>query len=483
MNSLHKLASLCMIATSISASALSLPGLIGDNMMLQQQTDARLWGWAKPGSTVKVTTDWNNKEYSVKTDSKGKWILKVATPAASYTPTSLSISGDGTTIDIKNVLIGEVWFASGQSNMQMTLMGGGGSPVDGSMDAIAMSGRYNKAIRFSTIPTLLSATPQDSIPCDWKECNSDNSPWFSAIAYFFATKLNDMLDVPVGIVSCSYGGSPVEGWMPESILKEYPKVDLSLAAKEGVEPNDQPMAMYNAMLYPVAGYTVKGFIWNQGETNALRRTQGIYPEYLSRMVAHWRQLWGDDTLPFYTVEIPPFEYDGPEKIMGALQREAQLKAVDLIPHSDIVSSLDLFTPGLMCQIHPSVKRPAGERLAYMAAGDTYKISNIQYKSPRYASMELKDDGATAFIRFANADDGLAPFQGLKGFEVAGEDKVFHPAKATQIFSPEVGVSVTCPEVKKIVAVRYAFKNWPEGANVYGMSHLPLLPFRTDNWDK
>ncbi len=481
MISLRKLLTACAISAGISASALQLPHIIGNNMVLQQQTDARLWGWAKPGSKVSVKTAWNDAEYSTKAGKDGKWMINVATPAASYEPTSFTVTGDGTTIKVDNVLIGEVWFASGQSNMQLTMSGGEGTPIDGGSEAIAKSGKYKKAIRFATTPIALAKTPQDSVGGDWQICTPATVPYFSAVAYFYATTLNDILDVPVGIVSCSLGGSPVEGWLPESILKDYPSVDLSLAAKEGVLFNHQPMAMYNGMLYPLAGYTVKGFIWNQGETNALTGTQAIYPEYLSRMVAHWRELWGNDSLPFYTVEIPPFLYDGIDNVMGATLREAQLKAVDMIPNSGIISSIDLYTPGLWCQIHPSVKRPAGERLAYMAAGDAYGISGIRYKSPRFKSLEIKDDGATAYVRFDDAYDGLCPYQGLKGFEVAGEDKVFYPAVAVQVFGDDRGVSLTSPSVPKIVAVRYAFKNWPEGANVYGVSGLPLLPFRTDNW--
>ncbi|MDE7396860.1 MAG: sialate O-acetylesterase [Muribaculum sp.] len=471
---------------ALYGNALTLPAIIGDNMMLQQQTDASLWGWAKPGSEVKVTTDWDGKSYTAKAASNGKWKLTVATPVASYEPTSFSVTGDGKTIKVNNVLIGEVWLASGQSNMEMPLAGFIGSPVDGANDAVATSGRYNKAIRFSTTPRALFTTPQDSVGGDWKECSPENAPEFSAVAYFYARKLNDMLDVPVGIINCSYGGTCVEGWMPESILKDYPDVDLTLAAKEGVTEYKQPMSMYNGMLHPLAPYTIKGFLWNQGESNAMTGTQNVYAEYMNRMIGHWRELWGNDSLPFYIVEIPPFIYDGAEQIMSAKLREAQLKTVDMTPNTGIVSSIDLFTPGLSCQIHPSVKLQAGERLAYMAAGDTYGMKGVRYKSPRFDSMELQDDGATAILRFKDAHDGFTPYQGLKGFEVAGEDHVFHPANATQVFGPfpeVVGISVSSPDVPKIVAVRYAFKNWPEGANVYGVSELPLLPFRTDDWNK
>ncbi|WP_289859446.1 sialate O-acetylesterase [uncultured Muribaculum sp.] len=471
------------VAFAFGMNALTLPRIIGDNMMLQQKSNVLLWGWAKPGSKVKVVTDWNGKSYSVQAAGSGRWDIRVATPEASYETTSFTIEGDGKKIKVRNVLVGEVWFASGQSNMEMPMQGFIGSPVDGSNEAIAASGKLKHALRFSTTPRQLSAVPLDSVGGPWVECTPENAAEFSAIGFYFARRLNEMLDVPVGIINCSYGGTRVEGWMPGEILKQYPEIDLTLAAKPGVMEAFQPMSMYNGMLYPLAGYTVRGFLWNQGESNV--GMHDTYHKRLAQMVEHWRKLWDDNSLPFYAVEIPPFCYgDGLDGVSAALLRESQQKSIKLIPNSGMVSSIDLYTPGLWCQIHPSVKQPAADRLAYMAAGRTYGIQGIQYQSPSYKSMEKIDNGAAVMVRFNDAVEGMNPYQGMKGFEVAGEDRKFYPANAEQIFGPYPvveGVKLSCPEVKNIVAIRYCFKNWPEVGNVYNLRQLPLMPFRTDNW--
>ncbi len=469
-----------------SISALNLPAIIGNNMMLQQSTDARLWGWAKPGSKVTVTTAWNGKRYSATTAADGKWVLNVATPAASYTPTSFTVEGDGEKIKVDNVLIGEVWFASGQSNMEMPLRGFMGSPVNDADEAIATAGQRKHALRFTTTTRQLSAVPLDSVGGSWVECTPENAAEFSAIGYFFADKLQQIIDVPVGVINCSYGGTCVEAWMPREIVSTYPDIDLSVVAQPQDPVKNQYTAMYNSMLYPIAGYTVKGFIWNQGESNVGRHD--TYADRLATMVKHWRGLWNNDTLPIYMVEIPPFHYpDRFNGTSGALLREAQAKSLSLIPYSGIISSTDLQAPGEWWQIHPAIKRPAGERLAYMAAVRDYGVGAVDSESPRFESMTFENDGKTAVIKLANAPFGLAPYRDIEGFEVAGADKVFHPAKAEQNFWYVPGdmglVRISCPEVDKIESVRYRFKNYPDTKCAYGVRNLPLMPFRTDNWEK
>lgn len=474
-------ATLMIAVAAFEAQALQLPAIVGKGMVLQQQSDAALWGWAKPGSQVEVSTSWNGRTYKARAAKSGRWDVKVATPEASYTGYTVTVKGDGQTVEIPDVLIGEVWFASGQSNMEMPLEGFIGSPVDGSNDAIAGAGKHRHAIRFSTTPRARPVEPADSVGGPWQECTSANAPKFSAMAYFFARKLNDLIDVPVGIINCSYGGTSVEGWIPKEICETYTDIDMKQAYDpKGIECF-QPMVMYNGMLYPLAGYTIRGFLWNQGESNVGRHT--TYAAHLADMVAHWRKLWGDAdaSLPFYTVEIPPFSYGDEAGVAAALIREAQEKAMDIIPNSAMISSIDLATPGLSCQIHPSVKREGGERLAYLAAVRQYGVEGVRCESPKMAKVEF--DGATAMIRFDNAVDGLSPYQGMQGFEVAGADKVFHPAVAEQVFGPfpvVEGVRVSSPEVDKIEAVRYCFHNWCIGS-VYGTRQLPLKPFRTDSW--
>lgn len=464
-----------------AVDALTLPDIINRNMMLQQNADASIWGWATPGSEVTVTTGWNKKEYSAKSGENGRWNLKVATPAASYEPQVISISGDGATIVLDNVLIGEVWFASGQSNMEMTLNGFWGAPVEGSNKAIAEAGKYKKAIRFATVPRTKALTPQDSVRGGWVECTPENAPSFSAVGYFFARELNNIIDVPVGIINCSWGGSKVEGWLPAEILTSYEDINLEDAEHPGDREHPeyhQPMIMYNGMLHPLIGYTVKGFLWNQGESNV--GMHEVYPERFNTMVGLWRDKWGEPDAPFYCVEIPPHYYGDEQSTEGAMLREAQHKAVAVTPNTGIVSSIDLVTPGTSYQIHPSKKQEVGERLAYMAASRDYAVKGVACDSPEFESMEV--DGSKALLHFRNAPDGFVPERNIEGFEVAGEDWIFYPASARQVYSDRCDIEVTSDKVKDIRSVRYCFKNWAPG-NVYNMRQLPLVPFRTDQWEQ
>lgn len=481
LNFLHITALCAALMTAGNAEALRLPDIVNRNMMLQQSSDASLWGWAKPGSEVKVTTGWNGKEYVAKAGKQGRWDVKVATPAASYDPQSITITGDGETVTLDNVLVGEVWFASGQSNMEMPLNGFWGAPIEGSNNAIAEAGKYKKAIRFATVPKSPALTPQDSVKGEWVECTPENAPAFSAVGYFFARQLNDIIDVPVGIINCSWGGSKVEGWLPEEILKGYSDIDIADASRPAdAEHPDyyRPMVMYNGMLYPLAGYTVRGFLWNQGESNVGKHAD--YPDRFATMMKQWRELWGEGELPVYCVEIPPHYYGDENAVWGALLREAQHKSMTTTPNAGIVSTVDLVTPGTSYQIHPSKKLEIGQRLAYLAATRDYGVKGIKAESPEFESMEV--NGNKALLHFKNAPDGFVPERGMEGFEVAGDDRVFYPASARQVYSNRCDIEVESDKVAEIKSVRYCFKNWAPG-DIRDMRQLPLVPFRTDNWEQ
>ncbi len=465
-----------IMALNVSAKV-ELPEIISDNAVLQQNSDAKLWGWAKPGSTVKVTPSWDNKSYSAKSDSKtGRWEVAVATPAASFTPYSVTFDdGDGTE-KIDNVLIGEVWFCSGQSNMEMPLRGYGIQPIEGAAQAIAYSGKY-PGIRMANIPKRAAYTPQDKVEGKWKVSNPADAAEFSALAYFFAQSLTDILNVPIGIINCAYGGSKVEGWMPKWKLDTYPGWDMAAEEKDkNINEWERIGVMYNAMLKPVLGYTVKGFLWNQGESNVGRHDE--YPEHQKDMVEIWRDEWGLGELPFYFVELPGWDYGDPEKDDAAKFRESQHRGAEILPNSGIVCTTDLVYPYEVPDIHARKKKEIGERLAFMAAARTYGINGIPNQYPSYKSVELKGD--KAILTFNNATGGLNPNMNLPGFEVAGEDRVFYPAVATEDWNWPYTVTVSSDKVKDIKAVRYCFKNFAIGQlkDMYG---LPLIPFRTDNW--
>lgn len=463
--SLFAAAAMC----ALSANAVTLPDIVGDGMVLQQNADARLWGWSSAGADVKVTTSWNGASYDTRADEKGRWSVAVATPQASYDKHTITVADADGTVSIDDVLVGEVWFCSGQSNMEMPLNGFWTQPVEGSDRAIAYSGRYGGKIRMATVAKTAAMVPADSVDGEWKECCPANARWFSAVGYYFAEALNNLLDVPVGIINCSWGGSHVEGWLPSEELSKYPDVDLSQAGNKDVREWDQPMIMYNGMLHPLIGYTVKGFLWNQGESNI--NQHDTYPQRLARMVEIWREQWNQGELPFYSVEVPPYSYGDVNGINGALLREAQHRAMELVPTSGIVCTSDLSKPYEAEDIHASMKQPIGERLAWMAAVRTYGIEGIACDSPTFKSMEV--DGNSALLHFDNAEGGFTPNRNLPGFEVAGDDGVFYPADAVAI---DRDIRVTSDKVGRIAEVRYCFRNWMPG-KVHSTDWLPLVPFR------
>ncbi|MCD7713394.1 MAG: sialate O-acetylesterase [Prevotella sp.] len=477
--------------------SLTMPQVFSDNMMLQQQTSARLWGWAEKGSQVSVATSWDGKEYTAAADkTDGRWEVLVATPEASYETYTLTIKGDGEEIVINNVLVGEVWFCSGQSNMEMPLRGFWNCPVEGANEAIAGAGKYRKAIRVATIPKTRAEEPQSDVTCAWKICEPANAPEFSAAGYFFARTLTDLLDVPVGIINCSWGGSAVEGWMPKEILLTYP---------DGLVPMDdydyhEKMVMYNGMLYPLAGYTIKGFLWNQGESNVGQPEE--YIERFSAMIRHWRAIWrqGDDKLPVYSVEMPPYAYgDGPDGSTGPEFRIAQHKITKVLENSGCVATSDLIYPYETNQVHGCRKLEIGRRLAYMAATRDYGIEGIAAEAPEFEYMtvseasdgdnviagtsvaEPKTGGEVLQLYFTNGEEGFDKIENIENFEARDSKGEWHPATvwASSAWEnvPRQGgfLKLICPEADKITAVRYLYRNFLPG-KLHNLRGLPVVPF-------
>lgn len=451
---------------------IKLPALVGDNMVLQQATKVRLWGNATPNSSLKVRSSWDNTEYTAQVNDQGRWEIWVQTPSASFEKQQLTLENGQDKIVLHDLLIGEVWFGSGQSNMEMPLRGFWHCPIEGGNHAIATSGKYKNSIRYATIQRVGALEPKDyPVGGEWKVCDPQNAPEFGATAYFFATLLTEVLNVPVGIINCSWGGSTVEGWLPKDILLNYSDIDLSLAGNdEKIHPMLQPMIMYNGMLKPASKYTVRGFLWYQGESNV---GHPDYAKRLATMVEHWRGLWGQGELPFYLVEIAPYEYG--EGDQAAYLREEQYKATRLIPNSGIVSTNDLVQDYEKRQIHPKEKQKIGERLCYMALNKTYGYTTIACEGPQYDHMVIDKDKIILF--FKNAEDGFNRDNGIIGFEIAGKDMRFHKANAT-IDANKKTVIISAPGVKAPIAARYGFRNFQIG-NMQNVQGLPMLPFRTD----
>lgn len=465
----------CALLGALPGAALRPASIFSDHMVLQHSAPARLWGFASPGRTVAVTPSWPGAEtVTAVTGPDGRWDVAVATPAASYTPYSITVATADSTFTLSDVLSGEVWLCSGQSNMEMPVRGFRTQPVVGARRAIATSRRY-PGVRVATVPKTGSYTPLADTRTEWKLSTPAAAGEFSAVGYFFARHLNDMLDVPVGIIICAYGGSKAEGWMPREILDTYPGWDIDAERDSTtLQEHERIGVMYNAMLLPVAPYTVRGFLWNQGESNVGRHNE--YPSHQADMVAHWRRLWADDSLPFYFVELPGWEYGDPQGTDAAVFRECQHEAARIIPNSGIVCTSDLVNPDEVTDIHASRKEEIGERLALMAAARTYGMEGVPHTYPEYRSMDVEPDRAV--LHFANADNGLTPHGELEGFEVAGTDGVFHPAHAFEELDGR-DIIVQRPDgVDTIKAVRYCFRNFAIG-KVHDLMGMPLIPFRTD----
>lgn len=456
-------------------AAIELPDIISSNMVLQQQTDARIWGWATPGSTITARGSWmpGQEAVTATAGADSVWVLALPTPAASFEPETVTLKGDGSDITLNNVLIGEVWFCSGQSNMEMPLRGFFTQPVEGGGRAIAYSGS-TPGVRFVTVPKTGSYTPEQRVGGSWKESKPANAGEFSALAYFFAASLSEILHVPVGIISCSYGGSRLESWMPEDMVNSLEGEDVA-AERDGSRKVDEwhrAAVRYNAMLLPVSRYTVKGFLWNQGESNVGQHEE--LPKRQRDMVRHWRELWGLGELPFYFVELPAWDYGEADGDWAAQFREAQHVAAAITPRSAIVCTSDLIYPHERLDVHASRKREIGERLSWVAAADAYGMEGMPVLYPHFREIEIDGDKAT--LRFTGADSGFTPNQYLEGFEACGADGVWHPAQAFEGLDSR-DIHITCPEAGEIKEVRYCFKNFAQG-KVHNMLGLPLIPFRS-----
>lgn len=479
MNKKIAFCSILILLCCFAQAKIWLPEIIGDNMVLQQETGVKLWGKAAAGSTVTVSPSWTDRKFTTKSGKDGSWEISVGTPSAGYTPQSIVISDKESSVTVNDVLIGEVWYCSGQSNMEMPLNGFWNCPVEGANRTIATASRY-KGIRCVMIPKTASTTPRDDVQAKWMKSTIENAPWFSATAYYFAELLTEALDVPVGIIVCSWGGSKVEGWLPEETVRGYGEFDFEkeYSQAEKVEYDWQwnyytPSIMYNAMYHPVRKYTVKGFLWYQGESNVGHHD--TYPERFATLAELWRSNQGGEEKPIFLVELAPWAYG--DDISGPLFREAQHRIPSIVPASGVVCTNDLVYPDEVTQIHPRLKKPVGERLAYMALNKAYGYQSIGCEGPSYRSMTV--NGNVAEIFCDNASEGFTPWSSLIGFEIAGQDRVFYPAEA-HIDTDKKTILVSSPEVQNPAAVRYCFHDFMVG-NVIGMRSLPLVPFRTDSW--
>lgn len=469
---------------SISAvcnAKVKLSSLVGDNMVLQQQAGVRLWGTAKAGATVTVTPSWSDKTSQAKADHQGRWQLSITTPKAGFTPYEISFSDGNKAEDVKarNVLVGEVWMAAGQSNMEMPLKGFDGCCIKDGMKEAIDAARVRE-VRMFTVPKRQSYTPQADCGGAWQTtANFNQVKEFSATAYHFAKMLTGALHVPVGIVTCAYGGTRVESWMPKEQLQKYPDIPTDSASIARYTPDYQrAMLMYNGMFRAAQRYTVRGIIWYQGCSNV--DSYATYACRLRDMVQLWRAEMGLGDIPFYFAEIAPYDYGsgGSLEQKGALLREQQFKAISMIPNSGMISTNNTVEPYERFNIHPQDKQTVGERFAYMALNKTYGYKDICCEGPTYKSLTIKNN--EAWVSFDNLRMGICRNYDIRGFELAGEDKKFYAADEATLHWQTNEVVLKSGKVPHPVAVRYCFRDFQPGT-LYGGNRLPAVPFRTDNW--
>ena len=459
------------LLTIVAHAKVKLPQFFADNMVLQQQTECNIWGWAEPGKKVMVMTSWDKKSHSATACKDGLFNVKVKTPEAGGPYTI--VLRDGETVILNNIMIGEVWICSGQSNMEMLMKGYKAQPVEGAAEELLSCN--DNGLRLFYGKRLASLEPQQDIKGSWKEANAASVREFSATAYFFGKALRKTLGVPVGLICTAFGGSACEAWMKSDWLKAFPKVQQTIT-EEDVKKKQQrcPTALYNGQLKPLIGYGIRGAIWYQGEDNVPR--YDYYAPLMARMVQGWREDWQQGDFPFYYCQIAPFAYDETDWALynSAFLREQQEKVESLIPNCRMAVLMDT---GIKNVIHPRKKRLAGERLAILALSNTYNVNGLP-EFAKYKEVEFKND--TAIVSFDRSKEWVYFENGStsNNFEVAGSDRVFHPA--TKIWGSRNRVYVVCDNVKHPVAVRYAFKDFVVGDLMH--DGLPVSSFRTDDWE-
>lgn len=445
-----------LLASLSCSSEILLPSVFTDHMVLQRESKVAIWGWADPSETIKVAGSWGADTATAKTDAQGHWQVDLPTGAAGG-PYTLTIKGNSQTKTLTDVMLGEVWVCSGQSNMEFTANWG----LQNKQAEVAKADF--PGIRFFHVPKIGANYPQDDCKAHWVTCTPQTMPDQTAVGYYFAKMLHETLNVPVGIIEAAWGGTPAEVWIKADRVVTHNTFD-----ENGWWPN-KPGVLYNGMISPVIPYGIKGALWYQGESNTY--TPGNYAQLLDSLVQGWRRDFHND-FAFYYVQIAPFAYDSTHQKAFILREQEDL-AQHMIPNSGMVSIGDI--AGDIHDIHPKDKLDVGERLARYALAETYHHNVGPYKNPSYQSQTIK--GKKIVVTINDADGGLMTTEkDIPNFQIAGADGNYVNATA-EIKGDQIELeakNVTAPQT-----VRYCFTNSAVPTIFSKNGHLPLAPFRTD----
>ncbi len=452
------LISFLFLGCATKSETLVLPSIFSDNMVLQRNAEVKFWGWADMEETITIATNWNGQEHKFETGKNEDWQFIVTTPEAGG-PFEVHVKGENNEIILKNIMIGDVWLCSGQSNMEWSANSG----IDNAKIEIENANHPN--IRLFTVEKRTADTPQRDVKGTWQTCTSETMQDFSAVAYFFARKVQEETGIPIGLIDASWGGTPAEVWTPERIFEENEK--LKEAAK-AIEPTDswptEPTIVHNAMIAPITPFKITGALWYQGESNVPNAE--TYQKLFTEMIGSWRKSWGYD-FPFYYSQIAPFKYGTPEA--GVIVRDQQRRAMEF-PNTGMVLTSDICT---IDDIHPTNKQDVGLRLANVALKEHYKSLDAEVYGPLYKEMII--NGNEVEVIFKHAEGLTWKEKGGTLFEIAGQDGKFLPAQAV-IRNDTIIVSSN--NVKSPKRVRYAWGNTAL-PDLFNSSGLPTSSFVTD----
>ena len=458
---------------------LTLSHLFTDHAVLQQQTQVPVWGWGDPGKAVEVR--WDGKSYKTSVKADGSWRLEIPTGKADGTAYTLTVKSGKETLTVNDVVLGEVWICSGQSNMEMPISGFGFQEVEGATEAIMAAPETASQVRVFDIKTPKCTEPRADVDAAWAYSDGAVTARTSAVAYFFAKRLSKSLDVPVGILVNAWGGSRIEPWMTREVidaagLTEQELKDLYAVEEQPDRWPETPELIWNGRVKPIVGYAAKGIIWYQGCSNMSQ--PHCYDKLQKAMVELWRKEWGRD-LPFIFTLLAPHDHGNSDGRWRAFFVENQLHTEEILDKSWAVCTETL---GNKVTVHPSQKKEVADMMVQRALQNVYDIySGVSIELPRLKEVVFGEDG-TAKVTLTQVWSNLMSISArdIVGFELAGEDRQFHLAEA-QVDWDGGTILVRCPEVPKPIAVRYGWRNWM-GANLQKSNGIPVPPFRSDDWD-